>query len=177
MKSLWLVIAVAALAVNVVSADVPAVQRGPAGAPVPEAWDYVRLTPEERYTLRMRARALPEAARLQHNKALKAEIDKLPDWLHEALHDERTAMDCQHGTVAAVPKPPKLDAWAYVKRLPTDRYEFRLRARALHGQERKDYDTYLASELAKLPAWLQAALRAEAERLDQRYGLTQCPDR
>src|SRR5690606_18591847 len=122
-----------------------------------------RLTPEQRYELRMRARALPAEARTEHNRALKAEIVKLPDWIHEALHDERGAMDCRHGTVAPLPKPPLLDGWAYAKRIPTDRYEFRLRARALAPAEREKYQAHLATELAKLPAWLQATLAEEAE--------------
>lgn len=150
--------------------------RGPAGAPVPEAWDYVRLTPQQRFDLRASARALPTEQRTQHNKALKTEIDKLPDWIHEALHDERTAMDCRNETVAPLPKPPKLDAWAYAKRVPTDRYEFRLRARALDPQARAEYDAHLAAELARLPAWLQTALADEAVRLDAYYGVKQCPD-
>ncbi len=163
-----------ALGAEATNAAVPAV-RGPAGAPVPEAWDYVRLTPDQRYDLRRRARALPEQERTQHNRALKTEIDKLPDWIHEALHDERNAMDCRHGTVSPLPAPPRLDAWAYAKRVPTDRYEFRLRANALNAEDRKAYETHLATELAKLPAWLQSTLAEEAERLDKRYGLKQCP--
>lgn len=177
MKHFVSMLAAVTCTVAIASADPALTLRGPAGAPVPEAWDYVRLSPQERYDLRMRARALPEAERTQHNKALKTEIDKLPDWLHEALHDERTEMDCKHGTVAAIPKPPLLDAWAYAKRIPTDRYEFRLRARSLSAEERKTYEAHLATELAKLPAWVQTSLAEEATRLDQRYGLQQCPER
>lgn len=167
----------AALAADAPPAAASDARGGPAGAPVPEAWDYVRLSPEERYALRERARSLPEDERRKHNRALRKEIDKLPAWIYEALHDERLKMDCQHGSVAPLPKPPQLDAWAYARLVPHQRYEFRLRARALAPQERAAYEAHLAAELAKLPQWLQAALAEEASRADVRYGLAQCPER
>jgi hypothetical protein len=177
-----LAFALALMATVAAAADEPPAsssdaRHGPAGAPVPEAWDYVRLSPEERYALRERARSLPEDERREHNRALRKEIDKLPAWIYEALHDERLEMDCQHGSVAPLPKPPQLDAWAYARLVPHQRYEFRLRARALAPQERAAYEAHLAAELAKLPQWLQAALAEEAGRADLRYGLAQCPER
>lgn len=149
---------------------------GPAGAPVPAAWDYLRLTPEARYALRTKARALPPAERAEHDRALRTEIHKLPAWIYEALYEERSAMDCKVGTFAPMPPAgPVEDGWAWVKRPPHQRYELRRRARALGEAEKREYDAQFAREMAKLPPWLQAALNEEAERLDARYGTSPCP--
>src|SRR5690606_27644361 len=119
-----------------------------------------------RYALRMQARRLPPEERQQHNKALRIVVDSLPAWLHEALHDERTEWDCREGTVAPIPTiAPVTDIWAYVKRLPTERYEFRMRARALPPEQRAAYDARLAEGMATLPPWLRQALDEEAQKL------------
>lgn len=158
--------------------DAGGATRGPTAAPAPRAWDYVRLTPQQRHALRDQARALPEDARREHNRALAAEIARLPDWLYEVLSNERVAMDCLHGAPdERLPPPPVLSAWEYVRLVPHQRYHFRLRARALAQEARARYQANLEAELATLPDWLQAALADEAEREDARYGPTLCGDR
>ncbi len=145
------------------------------GVPAPEAWDYVRLTPEERHALRELARTLPEEKRREHNRAVVAEVAKLPRWIYEALSNERVAMDCMHGEMdGSLSRPPVLDGWAYARLVPHQRYHFRMRARALAPEDREKYETHLAQELASLPEWLRTALMEEAEREDARYGLTLC---
>lgn len=165
------------LAVLVVLSGSAAAQtaRGPAGAPVPEAWDYVRLTPEERYQLRQNARALNAEQRAEHNRYLREEISRLPDWIYAATHYEKVAMDCERGTYLPLAAPALMDAWDYVKRSPHQRHDSRLAARALDPQARAVYDAHMATELARLPDWLQAALVEEGELQDQMYGLDPCP--
>ncbi len=169
-----LVAIVILLSAPMAAAEVPAL-RGPASAPVPEAWDYVRLTPRQRYDLRTRARALPEEERAEHGRALRQEIDKLPAWIYGVLHYERAAMDCLNGTFAPLAPPPLLDAWEYVKRVPHQRHDYRLAARALDPESRQKYEAHMAVEMARLPAWLRVALTEEAERQDALYGLEPCP--
>jgi hypothetical protein len=143
---------------------------GPAGAPVPSAWDYVRLSPEQRYELRQKARALPPEQRTEHNRALKREVDALPTWIHEALHDERTDMDCRHNTTPPMPGPREItDGWAYVKLVPSERYELRQRALALPAAEKQAYDARTEKALSALPDWLRVALKKEADEQDRRY--------
>lgn len=66
--------------------------------PVPSGKDYAAMTPEQRYALRLRIRALPDEARKPWLTQLKANVDSLPDDIHNALHDERNAMDAKNGT-------------------------------------------------------------------------------
>ncbi len=147
------------------------------GIPAPEAWEYVRMTPEERLALRARVRALPPELTEAHNNALSAEVRKLPTWIYEALSNELVSLDyCQTGVYTGpMPHPPVLDGWEYAKRVPHQRYHYRLRARALAPEERAKYETHLAAELATLPEWLQTALAEEARRYDERLGLEACP--
>lgn len=66
--------------------------------PVPSGPEYAAMTPEARYALRLRVRALPDDVRKPWLAKLKANVDTLPDDVHNALHDERNAMDARHGT-------------------------------------------------------------------------------
>lgn len=146
------------------------------GIPVPEAWDYVRMTPEERSALRDRVDALPPELKEEHNTALSKQVNTLPTWLYEALSNELVARHhCTTGSYnGPMPKPPVPDAWGYVKRVPHQRYHYRLRARGLPAAEKAVYDAKMAEEMAKLPAWLQAALQEEAVRYDAYLGLDPC---
>lgn len=148
---------------------------GPAAAPMPEAWDYVRMEPIARYELRRRANSLTAQEYQEHVRALRQQVDSLPDWVHEGLHYERAAMNCAHGTVTPLPPPRMLDAWEHVDRLPHHRHDDRIAAAALPPAEREAYEAHMATELARLPEWLRASLDEETERLDRRYGLEQCP--
>ncbi|MBL8269647.1 alpha/beta hydrolase [Steroidobacter sp.] len=144
--------------------------------PAPEAWEYVRMTPEQRSELRVRVRALPKEQQDKHNDAVSAEVKKLPTWLYESLSNEMVAMEhCKTGAYTGpLPLPPKLTAWEYVKRVPHQRYHYRLRARALSPADRAAYEQDLAKELATLPQWLQASLAEEAKRYDDYLGLDPC---
>lgn len=69
------------------------------GVPIPDAARYVMMTPDERYTLRLRSRRLPDA---QH-KGWVAEFDRvlsagLSYGAHRRLAEEREEMDVKHGT-------------------------------------------------------------------------------
>ncbi len=66
--------------------------------PVPGGREYAAMTPEQRYALRLRIRTLPENVRKPWLAQLRANVDTLPDDIHNALHDERNAMDARHGT-------------------------------------------------------------------------------
>lgn len=181
-------VSVAMAAILVLGSSTAAAQESPPAADelaalvaemVPEAWDYARLTPEQRYDLRERSRDLPEAERVAVSRAVVAEVAKLPRWMYEVMSLERAAMDCAHGVgvgVGPLPRPPVLAAWDHVKLVPHQRYHFRMRARALEPAEREAYDAHLAAELATLPEWLQQALADEAVRYDARYGPTMCRD-
>ncbi|WP_207080849.1 hypothetical protein [Novosphingobium sp. KA1] len=84
-----------------VLADAPAAatQTAPVDVPpVPSGKDYAAMTPEQRYELRLRIRTLPDDVRKPWLAKLKANVDSLPDDIHNALHDERNAMDAKHGT-------------------------------------------------------------------------------
>lgn len=67
--------------------------------PVPTAKEYLEMSPEQRYDLRLRVRDLPDVARIPWLNRLK---DTLHDGLSagqvKALHDERNAMDAENGT-------------------------------------------------------------------------------
>lgn len=146
------------------------------GIPAPEAWEYVRMTPEARSALRDRVDALPPELREAHNTALSANVNTLPTWLYEALSNELVARHhCTTGSYnGPKPKPPVPDAWGYVKRVPHQRYHYRLRARLLPPDEKAAYDAKMAGEMAKLPAWLKEALEEEAVRYDAYLGLDPC---
>lgn len=144
--------------------------------PTPEAWEYVRMTPAQRMELRARVRTLPKEKQDEHNDALMVEVRKLPTYLYEALSNEMVALEhCKTGAYhGPLPPPPKLTAWEYVKRVPHQRYHYRLRARALSPTERATHEQDLAKELATLPQWLQASLAEEAKRYDGYLGLDPC---
>lgn len=149
----------------------------PGGIPAPEAWEYVRLTPQQRLELRARVRALPKELEEAHNNALSAQVRTLPTWIYEALSNELVSLDlCSTGTYSGpMPRPPTMTGWEYAKRVPHQRYHYRLRARALSPEDRAAYESNLASELATLPEWLQTALSEEAKRYDERLGIEACP--
>lgn len=67
--------------------------------PVPTARAYWDMTPQQRYDLRLQVRELPDPQRIPWLQRLK---DTLHDGLGEAqveqLHEERNAMDREHGT-------------------------------------------------------------------------------
>lgn len=69
--------------------------------PVPDPWEYARLTPEQRYDLRLRVRRLPEEQRRAFLIQLKSTVESLPPWLGLALHNERNEMDKKMGTKPA----------------------------------------------------------------------------
>lgn len=66
---------------------------------VPTAQEYMALTAEQRYDLRLRVRDLPDAQRIPWLTRLKQTLhDGLTKQQAEALHAERNRMDSQHGT-------------------------------------------------------------------------------
>lgn len=77
----------------------------PGGIPVPSAEAYLALDAQQRYALRLRVRALPDAERKawtqQFQTALSAGLSYRQ---HRRLHEERVAMDEAHGT-----RPPPED--------------------------------------------------------------------
>ncbi|MBB6066246.1 hypothetical protein [Pseudoxanthomonas broegbernensis] len=169
----------AAAALLVATLLLPAPRLSAEAAPprVPDAWEYVAMSPEQRHELRERVRLLPQAPRRAFDRALMEQVRSLPDWLYEALSNERVAVDCAAGRMGqeALPPPPELSARQYLERVPHQRYHFRLRARALPPQERQGYEARLAAELSTLAPWLQRALAEEAAREDARYGPVLCP--
>lgn len=70
-----------------------------AGIPIPTAEEYLRWTPQKRYDVRIRVRALPAAQRDAWGDQFKYNLDA-GLWYadHRALHDERVRMDELHGT-------------------------------------------------------------------------------
>ncbi len=66
---------------------------------VPSAAEYVAMTPEERYRLRVDVRSWPEQERRAFLSRLKYNLEA-GLWYDEqfALHEERNAMDKKHGT-------------------------------------------------------------------------------
>ncbi|MCC6172113.1 MAG: hypothetical protein IT481_08795 [Gammaproteobacteria bacterium] len=108
----------ACLALRLHALPTRADEAAPQGIPAPAAWDYVRMTPEERSALRDRVDALPAALREAHNTALSANVNTLPTWLYEALSHELVARHHRGGGSYAgpLPRPPEPDAWGYVDR-------------------------------------------------------------
>ncbi|GFE90518.1 alpha/beta hydrolase [Steroidobacter agaridevorans] len=85
------------LAAKVVSMGKP-----PGGIKVPTAEEYLQLTAEQRYKLRMRIRKLPEQKRMAWNQQFQYSLNSGLTYLqHRKLHEERQEMDQKHGT-----KPP-----------------------------------------------------------------------
>lgn len=85
----------------------PAIQRA-GGIDIPDAWEYLQLTPQQRYDLRMRVRALPREQHDAWNAQFKYNLDA-GLWFdaHRALHDERVRMDQEHGTAPLDEVPAK----------------------------------------------------------------------
>ncbi len=71
----------------------------PGGVPVPTAGEYLAFDAEQRYALRLRMRALPEEARAAWTQAFNTSLSAgLTYRQHRLLHEERVAMDEEHGT-------------------------------------------------------------------------------
>jgi hypothetical protein len=66
--------------------------------PVPTGAEYLAMTGEERYALRLKVRGLPDDVRKPWLVKLKEQVDALPEADRLKLHDERNAMDAKHGT-------------------------------------------------------------------------------
>jgi len=77
--------------------------------PVPTGPEYVAMTPQQRYALRLRVRALPDNLRLPWLARLKAAVDSLPKEQALALHNERNRMDAAHGTKPTAEKNPRIE--------------------------------------------------------------------
>lgn len=79
-----------------------------AGIAIPDAREYLQLTPQQRYDLRMRVRALPREQHDAWNEQFKYNLDA-GLWFdaHRALHDERVRMDQEHGTAPLDEVPAK----------------------------------------------------------------------
>lgn len=74
----------------------------PGGIKVPTAEEYLKLSADQRYKLRMRVRKLPEQQRTAWNQQFQYSLNAGLTYLqHRKLHEEREAMDARHGT-----KPP-----------------------------------------------------------------------
>ncbi len=77
----------------------PAPFKNPTRYKMPDAASYMKMTPEARYDLRMKTRALPEAQRkvwvAEFERTLKSGLTYGP---HRLLAEERIAMDKKHGT-------------------------------------------------------------------------------
>lgn len=67
--------------------------------PVPGPQEYLDMSADQRYRLRMQVRALPDALRIPWVEGLKKSVSQLPDEPHHALHRERNRMDKLHGTL------------------------------------------------------------------------------
>lgn len=66
---------------------------------VPTAKEYLDMTPEQRYDLRLRVRDLPDISRIPWLNALKKTLHSgLTKEQSEALHTERNRMDAENGT-------------------------------------------------------------------------------
>jgi len=71
----------------------------PGSIPVPTATEYVALTADGRYQLRLRARRLPEELRRAWTALLDERLSAaLTYGEHRRLHEEREQLDAQHGT-------------------------------------------------------------------------------
>jgi uncharacterized protein len=65
---------------------------------VPTGDEYVAMTAEQRYALRLQIRELPEAPRKAWLAQLQKVVHSLPEPMQHKLHDERNAMDAKYGT-------------------------------------------------------------------------------
>lgn len=66
---------------------------------VPTAQDYLKMSPEQRYDLRLRVRDLPDVSRIPWLNGLKKTLHAgLTKAQAEALHAERNRMDADNGT-------------------------------------------------------------------------------
>ena len=72
---------------------------GGTGITAPSVEEYMAMTPEERYALRLEVRGWPDTERRAFLRQLKYALDS-GLWYddHHALHVERNAMDTEHGT-------------------------------------------------------------------------------
>ncbi|MFC4311505.1 alpha/beta hydrolase [Steroidobacter flavus] len=71
----------------------------PGGIKVPTAQEYLKLTADQRYKLRMRVRKLPEQQRMAWNQQFQYSLNAGLTYLqHRKLHEERQEMDEKHGT-------------------------------------------------------------------------------
>jgi predicted alpha/beta superfamily hydrolase len=69
------------------------------GIPVPSSSQYLALDAQQRYDLRLRVRALPEAERKLWTQRFQTSLNAgLTYGQHRRLHEERVAMDETHGT-------------------------------------------------------------------------------
>lgn len=81
------------------AAHVTSMGKPPGGIKVPTAQEYLKLTAEQRYKLRMRIRQLPEKERMAWNQQFQYSLSAgLTYAQHRKLHEERVAMDEKHGT-------------------------------------------------------------------------------
>jgi len=78
------------------------------GIAIPSAREYLQLTPQQRYDLRIKVRALPRDQHDAWNEQFKYNLDA-GLWFdaHRALHDERVRMDKEHGTAPVDEAPAK----------------------------------------------------------------------
>ena len=75
---------------------------------VPSAADYLAMTPQQRYDLRLHVRQLDDAQRIPWLSGLKQTLhDGLTKAQVEALHSERNAMDSEQGTRPHAINAPK----------------------------------------------------------------------
>jgi ferri-bacillibactin esterase len=77
----------------------PSDKRGGIDVDVPTAAEYIEMTPEERYSIRMEVRGWPETQRRAFLRQLRYNLES-GMWYDEqhALHVERNAMDAKFGT-------------------------------------------------------------------------------
>ncbi|MFT3762996.1 MAG: alpha/beta hydrolase-fold protein [Pseudoxanthomonas sp.] len=71
----------------------------PPAPPVPTAQEYLRMTPQQRYELRLRVRDLPDPERIPWLERLKQTLHAgLSAEQVQTLHEERNRMDQENGT-------------------------------------------------------------------------------
>lgn len=81
------------------AAKVVSTGKPPGGIKVPTGEEYLKLTADQRYKMRMRVRKLPEQQRVAWNQQFQYSLNAGLTYLqHRKLHEEREAMDKQHGT-------------------------------------------------------------------------------
>ncbi|MCJ2184275.1 hypothetical protein MTR62_16485 [Novosphingobium sp. 1949] len=66
---------------------------------VPGPYEYLAMSAQERYALRLRVRVLPDDIRKPWLRQLQINVDSLPGRVALRLHDERNAMDVENGTL------------------------------------------------------------------------------